>query len=127
MLHEKYSHTIVLNTPHSVPGQFLTLVGYSSVLPKNHWSQTIYIRIMISITMMIQPPIELCLSMFAGCMISEFLGCCTCTCLQQNIVFKNITKKLIQNMWGEQSFVIFTNETQQNDLFVVNLSKMASC
>ena len=39
-----------LNNPRSGPGQLLTLVGYSSVLPKHYLSQTIYIRVAIYLT-----------------------------------------------------------------------------
>ena len=31
----------ILNKSHSGPGQFLTMVGDSSVLTNNHWSNTI--------------------------------------------------------------------------------------
>ena len=37
----------ILNTPVSVPGKFLKLVGCSSVLPKNHLSQAINIIVAI--------------------------------------------------------------------------------
>ena len=44
------SKIAMLNTSRSGPGQSLTLVGYSSVLPKNHWNQTILIRVTIFLT-----------------------------------------------------------------------------
>ena len=43
-------------TSRSGPGQSLTLVGYSSVLPKMIWSQAIYIWVAISLTTISRPP-----------------------------------------------------------------------
>ena len=40
---EMISTIEIQNTPRSGPGKYLTLVGYSSSLPKIHWIQAIYI------------------------------------------------------------------------------------
>ena len=52
-------------TPHSGIGKFITLVGYSSVLPNIIWSQAIYIWVTISLTTISRPPIGICLSLVA--------------------------------------------------------------
>ena len=97
--------------PRSGPGQLLTLVGYSSVFPKNHWIQAIYIKVEISLTTIVQPPIELRISMFDVCGKSNILEGSTFTCLQQTIVSENITKELIRNFWDKQSSVMIKNKT----------------
>ena len=68
----------ILNTPCSFPGNLLTLVGYSSVLPNNQRSREIYIIVVISLTMTSQPPIELCISVFAvwGWYKGSVVECC---------------------------------------------------
>ena len=50
--------------PHSGPGQSLTLVGYSSVLPRIIWSQAIYIRVLISLITIGLPDRALSFSIF---------------------------------------------------------------
>ena len=99
----------ILKTSRSGPGLSLKLVGYSIASPKNHWIQTIKIRVMIYLTTIGGPLIESFLLMFTLCWWLTILGGLRCTCLQQNIVLHNITKKLIQSLWDKYCFVMIDN------------------
>ena len=64
-------------------------------------------------------------SMSVVCHRSNPLGGRRCTCLQQESVLQNITKKLIRSFWDKHSFVVFNNESSYNDVLIVDWSTIA--
>ena len=101
------------NTPRSGPGKSLTLVGYSSVLPKDHWSQAIYIRFLISLTTIGRPWIELRISMislwgqYKGSVVEWccYSALCVDECTLFHILHQNRAQNIIQchdnNIWKQ--------------------------
>ena len=63
---EMISTIAIPKTPHSGPGQSLTLVGYSSLLPKMISSQAINMWFMITFTTIIRPLIRFHIVVFAA-------------------------------------------------------------
>ena len=50
---------------------------------------------------------------------------CGFICLEQKILFENITKEKIRNMQDKQDYVMITDKHDKNNVFVVNQSKIA--
>ena len=78
----------ILNTPSLGPGQLLTLVGYSSVFPKIHCSQAIYIIVAISLVTIVLPPIGIRFSVFSVWRQSKILEGGRFIFLQQKMCLK---------------------------------------
>ena len=102
-IHKMILIIAIPETLRSGPGQRLTLVGYSSVLPKIIRSHVIYIFVTITLNRMSQPPIGLCISVFTVCRWSKIVRFWINLSAAKHL-FEKISRALVWNLWENQTF-----------------------
>ena len=123
VLLERKSKITIQKKPNSSLGQSISLIYYSSVLANNILCRVIYIGVGISLTMITELLIRLHLAVFARLgwwRIGRLWNYMSAA----NLVFENITNKLIMRMWEMKCSVKITNKTYCNNILVVDWNTM---